>query len=76
MILPEPIDFRSRFRRARILCGYSQASLAKALDVHKFTISKWERGDCEPRSVRLVQIVDTLKTTIPWLANGEGKGPR
>jgi len=25
--------------------GYSQASLAKTLGIHKMTISKWERGE-------------------------------
>jgi len=32
------------FKRQRLAKGYSQSQLARELDVHMRTVSKWERG--------------------------------
>ena len=64
-----------RLRYLRVLRGMTQFDLAMRLPVpiSEMTVSRWERGETEPRPTRLAHLAAALQTTVPWLA--EGKGP-
>lgn len=55
----------------RVKNGYTQESLAEALDVSNRAISKWERGLCLPDSTHMVELCKTLNISINDLFNGE-----
>ena len=48
----------------------SQVQLAKALDVSRQAVSKWENGQSVPDMVNLIQLADLLKTDTEFLATG------
>ena len=48
----------------------SQVQLAKALDVSRQAVSKWETGQSIPDMVKLIQLADLLKTDTEYLATG------
>ncbi|WP_086000407.1 MULTISPECIES: helix-turn-helix domain-containing protein [unclassified Nocardioides] len=49
-------------RRVRELAGVSRAELAVALQVHRSTVSRWERGLSVPRPQRLARYVTTVES--------------
>lgn len=51
--------------------GYTQESLAEALDLSNRSISKWERGICLPDSAHMVELCELLDFSINDLFNGE-----
>ena len=48
----------------------SQVQLAKALEVSRQAVSKWETGQSIPDMVKLIQLADLLKTDTEYLATG------
>ena len=48
----------------------SQVQLAKALEVSRQAVSKWETGQSIPDMVKLIQLADLLKTDTEFLATG------
>ncbi len=48
----------------------SQGQLAKALDVSRQAVSKWENGLASPDAVKLIQLADVLDTDIEYLTSG------
>ena len=48
----------------------SQVQLAKALDVSRQAVSKWENDLSVPDTVKLIQLADLLKTDTEYLATG------
>ena len=48
----------------------SQLQLAKALEVSRQAVSKWENGQSIPDMVKLIQLADLLKTDTEYLATG------
>ena len=48
----------------------SQVQLAKALEVSRQAVSKWETGQSIPHMVKLIQLADLLKTDTEYLATG------
>ena len=48
----------------------SQLQLAKALEVSRQAVSKWENGQSVPDMVKLIQLADLLKTDTEYLATG------
>ena len=54
--------------------GYTQESLAEALDLSNRSISKWERGICLPDSAHMVELCKLLDISINDLFNGERIG--
>ena len=57
--------------KSRTEKGYTQESLAEALDISNRAISKWERGICLPDSARMVELCETLDISINDLFSGE-----
>lgn len=48
----------------------SQVQLAKALDVSRQAVSKWENDQTAPDTVKLIQLADVLNTEVEYLATG------
>lgn len=47
--------------------GLSQEALAAQLNVSRQAVSKWETGDAEPESGKLVALAQTFDVTVDWL---------
>ena len=48
----------------------SQGQLAKALDVSRQAVSKWENDQTSPDTLKLIQLADVLNTEVEYLATG------
>ena len=57
-----------RCRRKR---GLSQEALAAQLNVSRQAVSKWETGDAEPETGKLIGLAQTFGVTVDWLLNKE-----
>lgn len=65
--------FGERLAKARKAAGWTQEALADAIRVHKFTISKWERGDTRPgKPSDFDALGQALNVSAAWLRAGEG----
>ncbi len=47
--------------------GLSQEALAAQLNVSRQAVSKWETGDTEPESGKLIALAQTFGVTVDWL---------
>ena len=62
-----------RIKKSREKAGLTQVQLAKAMSVHKFTVSKWERGETSPQKPSdYVALAKTLNVPIGWIRDGKG----
>lgn len=59
-----------RIMELRKLAGLSQLDLAKALDVSRQAVSKWENDLAFPDVSNLIQLADLLDTDVEYLATG------
>lgn len=48
----------------------SQSQLAKALDVSRQAVSKWENDTAAPDTLKLIQLAEVLNTEVEYLATG------
>lgn len=48
----------------------SQGELAKALDVTRQAVSKWENDQTSPDTLKLIKLADVLDTDVEYLATG------
>lgn len=48
----------------------SQVQLAKALDVSRQAVSKWENDQTSPDTLKLIQLAEVLNTEVEYLATG------
>lgn len=55
--------------------GLSQETLAAQLNVSRQAVSKWETGDAEPESGKLVALAQTFGVTVDWLLSSEDPVP-
>lgn len=63
--------FENRLRKARKAKGFTQKSLAKALNISDAAISDWERGISKPRGANLINLGVTLSIDTHSLLNGQ-----
>lgn len=56
-----PRDFAARFRAARTLRGLTAIDAARALDVHRQAIARWEAGACLPRPSLRARVLEFLE---------------
>ena len=54
----------------------SQAELAKRLDVSRQAVSKWEKGQSSPDTVKLIQLAELLDVEVEYLATGIKPEPK
>ena len=68
-----PSTIGSRIKEARSKAGLTQVALANAVHAHKFTVSKWERGETAPgKPSDYVAIAKVCDVAIPWLKDSDG----
>jgi len=62
-----------RIKQARTKAGLTQVQLGEAVHAHKFTVSKWERGDTSPgKPSDYLAIAKACGVSINWLRDGKG----
>ncbi len=61
-----------RIRRARNSKGFSQADLARQLNVNRSAVANWECAVRMPSSGRLQQLAIVTEVSFEWLATGRG----
>ena len=54
----------------------SQAELAKQLDVSRQAVSKWEKGQSSPDTVKLIQLAELFDIEVEYLATGIKPEPK
>lgn len=59
-----------RIAELRSACGLSQNQLAKAMDVSRQAVSKWETDQAVPDSIRMIHLAEVLDTDIEYLTTG------
>ena len=59
-----------RITELRTACGLSQNQLAKAMEVSRQAVSKWENGQSTPDSVKMIHLAEVLETDIEYLTTG------
>ena len=59
-----------RITELRKAHNISQVQLAKALEVSRQAVSKWENDQSAPDMVKLIQLADLLQTDTEYLATG------
>lgn len=62
--------FAEQLKAARKAHGYTQQSLADALNVSKGAIAMWETGKREPSLEKLSEISDLLEVSTDYLIKG------
>ena len=48
----------------------SQSELARAMDVSRQAVSKWENDQTSPDTIKLIQLAEVLDTEVEYLATG------
>lgn len=64
-------DVGAKIVKLRKEMGYTQATLAEALNVSNKTVSRWETGDGFPEITILPLLAGELGTTIDWLLSSD-----
>ena len=64
-----------RITELRTAAGISQNQLAKAMEVSRQAVSKWEQGTSSPDTERLIQLAEILGTEVEYLATGTHPEP-
>jgi len=61
------MKFNERLKEMREEEKYSQAQLAKELDLPRYTISDWEQGRAEPDTEMLKKIADFFCVSLDYV---------
>lgn len=59
-----------RIVELRTACGLSQNQLAKAMEVSRQAVSKWETDQSSPDSMKMIHLAEVLDTDIEYLTTG------
>ncbi len=59
-----------RITELRKKSNMNQAELARAMDVSRQAVSKWENDQSSPDTIRLIQLAEVLDTEVEYLATG------
>lgn len=59
-----------RIVELRTLIGLSQNQLAKAMEVSRQAVSKWETGQSAPDSIKMIRLAEVLDTDVEYLTTG------
>lgn len=68
---PERIALAERLRMAREMAGLSQGQVAKALGLHRPSISEMEAGRRRVSAEELAKLAELYVVDLSWLAGGE-----
>lgn len=61
------VAFGDRLREARLQKGLTQEQLAKKIGVAKFTLTGYEKGNCEPDVFKIKKILEVLEADSDYL---------
>lgn len=61
------MDFGKRLKHLRTTRGLSQESMAKILNIHRATISRYENNQREPDVNTIAKIADYFEVSTDWL---------
>lgn len=64
------MSFGDRIVELRKLAGLSQYALAKAMDISRQAVSKWETDQGTPDVMNLIRLAEVLDTDVEYLATG------
>jgi len=67
------MEFNNKLKELREFEKYSQAELAKELNLPRYTISDWEQGRAEPDTKMLKKLADFFEVPLDTLLGREGK---
>ena len=59
-----------RIVQLRTDANMSQYQLAKAMDVSRQAVSKWENGQATPDAAKMIRLSEVLNTDLEYLATG------
>ena len=59
-----------RISEMRSLAGLSQNQLAKAMEVSRQAVSKWESDRSAPDSMKMIRLAEVLETDVEYLTTG------
>ena len=59
-----------RISEMRSLAGLSQNQLAKAMEVSRQAVSKWESDQSAPDSMNMIRLAEVLETDVEYLTTG------
>ncbi len=59
-----------RIVELRGVCGLSQNQLAKAMEVSRQAVSKWESGQSTPDARKMIRLAEVLETDVEYLTTG------
>jgi len=59
-----------RIVEMRTVCGLSQNQLAKAMEVSRQAVSKWETDQSAPDSLKMIRLAEVLETDVEYLTTG------
>ncbi len=59
-----------RIAELRNLAGLSQNQLAKAMEVSRQAVSKWETDQSVPDSMKMIRLAEVLETDVEYLTTG------
>lgn len=60
------------FALARKRLGYTQAQLAKEIDVHQSTVALWEKGKTRPSVKKVLRAAEVYGVSVEELLSTEG----
>ena len=64
------MSFSERLIQLRSNLGMSQNQLAKAMEVSRQAVSKWETGQSIPDAAKMIRLADILNTDLEYLSTG------
>ena len=69
------MPFGERITKLRTENNMSQYQLAKAMDVSRQAVSKWENGQTTPDASKLIRLAEVLHTDLEFLTTGRSVVP-
>lgn len=64
-----------RITQLRTAAGMSQYQLAKAMEVSRQAVSKWENGQTVPDASKMIRLAEVLNTDVEFLTTGRNVVP-
>lgn len=69
--MPNLESFGERFKIAMKKSGYTQKELSTIWKINENSITRYIKGDRQPKIDLLEEICDTLKISVEWLVTGK-----
>jgi len=59
-----------RISELRTLCNMTQGDLARAMDVSRQAVSKWETDQAVPDALKMIRLAEVLESDIEYISTG------